>query len=105
TAIVTTPSMAPENPTIQKTHEDFTMKFQNCRIPIVLLSLLLALPAPAADTFEATAANGVQIGEPVSAVSIDVDLRDLPTAASWRPGMAIKEAHKRQFFPPQHVNS
>ena len=81
------------------------MKFQNCRIPIVLLSLLLALPAPAADTFEATAANGVQIGEPVSAVSIDVDLRDLPTAASWRPGMAIKEAHKRQFFPPQHVNS
>src|SRR5690606_24533859 len=66
---------------------------------------LLALPVIAADSFAPTAANGVQIGEPVSAISIDVDLRDLPTAASWRPGMPIREAHKRQFFPPNRTNT
>ena len=58
------------------THEDFKMNFQNCRIPIFLLSLFLALPANAADPFVPTQSNGVQIGEPVSAISIDVDLRD-----------------------------
>ncbi|MEP6882263.1 MAG: hypothetical protein ABI866_09730, partial [Dokdonella sp.] len=81
------------------------MNFRTCRIPILLLSVLLAMPATAADPFEPTASNGVQIGEPVSAVSIDVDLRDLPTAAEWRPGMSIKEAHKRQFFPPGRIDS
>ncbi|MEO7934940.1 MAG: pre-peptidase C-terminal domain-containing protein [Dokdonella sp.] len=81
------------------------MNFHNCRIPIVLLSLLLALPASAADSFVPTASNGVQVGEPVSAISIDVDLRDLPTAAAWRPGMPIKEAHKRQFFAPGRTDT
>ncbi len=81
------------------------MNFQNCRIPIVLLSLLLALPASAADSFVATASNGVQVGEPVSAISIDVDLRDLPTTSAWRPGMPIKEAHKRQFFAPGRLDT
>ncbi len=81
------------------------MNFQYCRIPILLTALLFAMPAVAADTFEPTASNGVQIGEPVSAVSIDVDLRDLPIAAAWRPGMPIKEAHKRQFFPPDRIDT
>lgn len=81
------------------------MIFQYCKIPILLAALTLALPASAADSFEPTASNGVQIGEPVSAISIDVDLRDLPTAATWRPGMPIKEAHKRQFFPPNRIDT
>lgn len=80
------------------------MNFHNCRILIFLASVMLATVAFAADTFEPAAANGVQIGEPVSAVGIDIDLRDLPIAAAWRPGMPIKEAHKRQFFPPNRIN-
>jgi len=42
---------------------------------------------------------GVQVGEPVTAVGVDVDLRDLPVAQAWHPGMPVHEAHKRQFFP------
>jgi len=43
--------------------------------------------------------SGVEFGEPVTPVSIDVDLRSLPTASEWRPGDPIREAHKRQFHP------
>ena len=44
-------------------------------------------------------ATGVSVGEPVTAIGIDVDLRDMPVAPAWQPGMPIQEAHKRQFFP------
>src|SRR3954447_22619972 len=46
----------------------------------------------------------VEIGEPVTAVGVDVDLRNLPVAPAWRPGMLIREAHKRQFFPPNRLD-
>ena len=39
---------------------------------------------------------GVQVGEPVTAVSIDVDLRSLPVVPEWRPGQSMREAAKRQ---------
>src|SRR3954463_3924689 len=58
-----------------------------------LLSVLLTGLAHAA---------GVQVGEPVTAVGVDVDLRNLPVAPAWQPGMPILEAHKRQFFPLNH---
>jgi len=60
-----------------------------------LLSLLLAGLAHAA---------GVQVGEPVTAIGVDIDLRDLPVAPAWQPGMPIQEAHKRQFFPLNRPN-
>jgi PKD repeat protein len=60
-----------------------------------LLSLLLTGLAHAA---------GVQVGEPVTAIGVDIDLRDLPVAPAWQPGMPIQEAHKRQFFPLNRPN-
>ena len=47
----------------------------------------------------------VELGEPVTPVSIDVDLRSLPVVPAWQAGMAIKEAHKRQFFPPDQIDT
>jgi PKD repeat protein len=49
-------------------------------------------------------AGGVQVGEPVTAVGVDIDLRNLPVAPAWQPGMPIQEAHKRQFFPLNRPN-
>ena len=81
------------------------MNFRNCTYAGVLLALLLGCSGSALAASETSVSNGVQIGEPVSAVGIDVDLRDVPVAAAWRPGMPIKEAHKRQFFPPDRINT
>ncbi|MBA8888706.1 hypothetical protein FHW12_002942, partial [Dokdonella fugitiva] len=63
------------------------------------LTALLCGTVHAADLSRAGGAH-VEVGEPVTPISIDVDLRQLPVAPQWQPGMAIKEAHKRQFFPP-----
>ena len=43
--------------------------------------------------------NGVTVGEPVTPVGINVDLRNLPTAPQWRPGQAIREAQRRVYHP------
>ncbi len=43
--------------------------------------------------------GGVQIGEPVTPVSIDVDLRNLPTTPEWQPGDPVKEAQRRVYYP------
>ena len=40
-----------------------------------------------------------QIGQPVTPQSINVDLRNLPKAKPWTPGMGISEAHRRQYRP------
>ena len=40
-----------------------------------------------------------QVGHPVSAYSINVDVRNLPKAEAWSPGMGIREAHRRQYTP------
>jgi PKD repeat protein len=63
------------------------------------LSVLSCGALHAADLSDSGAAR-VEVGEPVTPISIDVDLRTLPVVPAWRPGMAVKEAHKRQFFPP-----
>jgi PKD repeat protein len=81
------------------------MYFHYCRLVTFLTILVLAMPALAIESSDQNLQSGVQIGEPVSAIGIDVDLRDVPASATWRPGMAIKEAHKRQFFPPNHLNT
>ncbi|MBI2399296.1 MAG: proprotein convertase P-domain-containing protein [Xanthomonadales bacterium] len=48
----------------------------------------------------AAGANPPQVGEPVTPQSFSGDIRNLPTAAPWAPGMSIREAHKRQFRAP-----
>jgi PKD repeat protein len=67
------------------------------------VSLLLSGTGQAADPTRASNAR-VEVGEPVTPISIDVDLRQLPVVPEWRAGMAIKEAHKRQFFPLDQRN-
>jgi len=66
-----------------------------------MLALLLpaaAVAAAKADT-AGTVHRGAQVGEPVTPVNINVDLRKLPVMPTWHPGMPIREAHKRQFHP------
>jgi PKD repeat protein len=73
-----------------------------------MLALLLpaaALAAPAAKAqATGTVHRGAQVGEPVTPVSINVDLRKLPVMPTWHPGMPIREAHKRQFHPLGRVS-
>jgi PKD repeat protein len=64
--------------------------------------MLLFGAAHAADL--SRAGGAVELGEPVTPISIDVDLRQLPVVPAWRAGMPIKEAHKRQFFPLGKLN-
>jgi PKD repeat protein len=40
------------------------------------------------------------LGEPVTPHSTNVDIRNLPTVPTWKPGQAIREAHKRQYRAP-----
>jgi PKD repeat protein len=40
-----------------------------------------------------------QVGQPVTPHSMNTDLRNLPRAKEWAPGMAIREAHRRQYTP------
>jgi Proprotein convertase P-domain/Carboxypeptidase regulatory-like domain len=40
-----------------------------------------------------------QLGAPVTPHSVNVDLRKLPKAKQWQPGMAIREAHRRIYYP------
>lgn len=67
------------------------------------LSVLSCGAGHAANINESGSAR-VELGEPVTPISIDVDLRQLPVVPQWQAGMAIKEAHKRQFFPLDRVN-
>jgi hypothetical protein len=71
------------------------------------LGLLLALAGTTA--YAQSSAGGrpadsgsvgaVQVGDPVTPVGIDIDLSTLPPAIEWRPGDAIREAAKRQYYP------
>ena len=40
-----------------------------------------------------------QLGQPVTPQSMNTDLRNLPKAAPWSPGMGIREAHRRVYRP------
>ena len=71
--------------------------------PAKLAALLLLLPcaAMAAPPKGVKVANPSrpQIGNPVTPYSANVDLRNLPKAGEWNPGMGIREAHRRQYTP------
>ncbi len=72
-----------------------------------LLALLLLIPSialtapPRAGRTEqrATNASRVTVGQPVTPYNVKIDLRKIPKAKLWQPGMPIREAHRRQYFP------
>ena len=68
------------------------------------MSMLLSGVGHAATPIKPSPAP-VELGEPVTPVSIDVDLRTLPVVPQWQAGMPIKEAHKRQYFPPERLDT
>ncbi|MEO7251143.1 MAG: proprotein convertase P-domain-containing protein [Arenimonas sp.] len=82
------------------------MNFRN-KVLIAALGLMLpiaVLAAPAKPLTPTKVYRGAQVGEPVTPISLNVDLRHLPVVPAWRPGMPIQEAHKRQFYPLDHAN-
>ncbi|MCC7247331.1 MAG: hypothetical protein IT473_01780, partial [Lysobacter sp.] len=69
---------------------------------MTLLLPCVAIAAPPRNSQEGdrgTVARGVQVGSPVTPYSSNVDLRNMPKAKPWQPGMPIREAHKRQYYP------
>ncbi|MFO1494517.1 MAG: carboxypeptidase regulatory-like domain-containing protein [Lysobacterales bacterium] len=52
-----------------------------------------------AQTLGNSGSNGVSVGEPVTPVEINVDLRTLPTVEAWQPGDGIREAQRRIYYP------
>jgi PKD repeat protein len=77
-------------------------------ILLAMLGLLLPMAVwaapPAKPLTPIKVVRGVQVGEPVTPISLNIDLRQLPVVPEWRPGMPIHEAHKRQFYPLNHAN-
>jgi PKD repeat protein len=65
------------------------------------LMLLLPCAATAAPPEDGKAGNTTRpkIGQPVTPHSINIDLRNLPKAERWSPGMGIREAHRRVYRP------
>jgi len=60
---------------------------------------LLLLPCAAFAAQPTNNPGRPQLGEPVTPHSINVDIRNLPVVPQWKPGQAIREAHKRQYHP------
>ncbi|GAA4785339.1 proprotein convertase P-domain-containing protein [Lysobacter hankyongensis] len=65
----------------------------------IMLLLPCAVMAAPPTRDEAKNPGRPQIGQPVTPQSINVDLRNLPKAKPWTPGMGIREAHRRQYRP------
>ncbi|MEZ5469814.1 MAG: hypothetical protein R3F18_19410, partial [Lysobacterales bacterium] len=63
------------------------------------LTLVSSLQAQGLGGVDGQPGNGVQVGEPVTPVEINVDLRNLPTVNDWKPGEAIREAQRRVYHP------
>ncbi len=66
------------------------------------VAMLLCSPAHAQEVKEEEP-GPVVVGAPVTPYVADVDLRDLPPAPEWRPGMPIREVPRRTFRPPDTV--
>ena len=65
-----------------------------------LLMTCVAMAAPPAEREAGHKLPGrALLGKPVTPISIDVDLRNLPVTKPWRPGQPLKNAPKRQFRP------
>ena len=68
------------------------------------LGLFAALALTFSGGVAAEVVYGAQVGDPVSAVEINVDLRNLPTAPAWQPGDPIREAQRRIYHPLETRN-
>ncbi|MCC7248718.1 MAG: proprotein convertase P-domain-containing protein [Lysobacter sp.] len=79
------------------------MKTAAKRLALLLLMPCIALAAPPrAEPSERNVAGrsgAVTVGQPVTPYNIKIDLRNMPKAKLWQPGMPIREAHRRQYFP------
>jgi hypothetical protein len=66
-------------------------------VPVVLVCgvQVVAAQETRAPRDEPVVIRGARVGRAVPAVSIDVDLRDLPAPAEWQPGDPIKEIPRR----------
>lgn len=65
---------------------------------VMLLLPCAVMAAPPSDG-DATNPGRPQIGQPVTPHNVSVDLRNLPGATPWSPGMGIREAHRRVYRP------
>ena len=66
---------------------------------VAALALTMVGGLSAQSTGGSRAGNGVEVGEPVTPVEINVDLRNLPTVQAWQPGQPIREAQRRIYRP------
>jgi PKD repeat protein len=65
----------------------------------IMLLLPCAVMAAPPTRDEAKNPGRPQVGQPVTPHSVNIDLRNLPKAKPWSPGMGIREAHRRQYRP------
>ncbi len=69
---------------------------------VLVIAAAVGLPARAGqEGGEATAP--VVVSPPVTPFVVDVDLRDLPSAPDWQPGMPVREVPRREFHPPEVI--
>lgn len=59
----------------------------------------VARTEPAADAQPFVMRGAQVVGRPMKAISLDVDLRDLPAAPEWQPGDPIKDIPRRAYPP------
>ena len=72
----------------------FTKAMCAAAVMLLLPCAVMAAPPKGAKPPSSTRPT---LGQPVTPKNISVDLRNLPVAPQWRPGQAIREAHKRQY--------
>ncbi len=65
----------------------------------IMLLLLPCAVMAAPPTGNKANSTRPQVGQPVTPQSMNIDLRNLPKAAPWSPGMGIREAHRRVYRP------
>jgi PKD repeat protein len=74
----------------------FTGALKTAALMLLLPCAVMAAPPQGG---KANNASRPQIGQPVTPYSMNIDLRSLPKAKQWTPGMGIREAHRRVYRP------
>jgi hypothetical protein len=69
------------------------------KVAALLLLLPCAVMAAPPNGAKPSNASRPMVGSPVTPHSINVDVRNLPKAEAWSPGMGMREAHRRQYTP------
>ena len=74
----------------------FTLAMKTAALLLLLPCAVMAAPPKGGKTVNS---SRPQIGQPVTPHSMNLDLRSLPKAKQWSPGMGIREAHRRVYRP------